>query len=76
MDTPYNWQPGWVQVAKSQLAAQARLVPSSVCEAAHGPARPGELCDQAKLLQEKIQTEQIFPIFIWFLTTEEYTQDS
>lgn len=35
-------------VAKPQLAAQARLVPSSVSKAAHGSARPGELCDQGK----------------------------
>lgn len=51
--------------AKPQLAAQARVVPSSVCKAAHGSARPGELCDQGKWLQAKMQTEQICFLFLY-----------
>lgn len=51
--------------AKSRLAAQAKLVPSSVCKAAHGSARLGKLCNQGKWLQQKMQTEQICLLFLY-----------
>lgn len=73
----FHWDPRGQVDIPYKAGSQARLVPSSVCKGALGLAGPGKLCDQGKLLQKKDSNRgDLFPIFIWFLTTEEYTRGS